>query len=135
MDIEEDDGFHSLDEEDKIFDEIKQEILDEEMKWISEQDIDYNVYLHHLQNNSLECPVCHTGNLIKSGNNNISCDICHTSIQTLLEVDALKSNLENTTAEHSRLCQAPAECIVFPTHCDSSMFLLCSICQFLFQIS
>jgi len=30
MDIEEDDGFHSLDEEDKIFDEIKQEILDEE---------------------------------------------------------------------------------------------------------
>jgi len=30
MDVEEDDGFHSLDEEDKIFDEIKQEILDEE---------------------------------------------------------------------------------------------------------
>lgn len=30
MDIEEDDGFHSLDEEDKIFEEIKQEILDEE---------------------------------------------------------------------------------------------------------
>lgn len=30
MDTEEDDGFHSLDEEDKILDEIKQEIFDEE---------------------------------------------------------------------------------------------------------
>lgn len=30
IDVDEDDGFHSLDEEDKIFDEIKQEILDEE---------------------------------------------------------------------------------------------------------
>lgn len=30
MDMEEDDGFHSLDEEDKLFDEIKQEIVDEE---------------------------------------------------------------------------------------------------------
>jgi len=30
MDIEEDDGFHSLDEEDKLIDEIKQEILNEE---------------------------------------------------------------------------------------------------------
>lgn len=28
--MEEDDGFHSLDEEDKVFDEIKQEIVDEE---------------------------------------------------------------------------------------------------------
>jgi len=28
--VDEDDGFHSLDEEDQIFDEIKQEILDEE---------------------------------------------------------------------------------------------------------
>lgn len=34
MDIEEDDGFHSLDEEDKIFDEIKQEILDEESRYL-----------------------------------------------------------------------------------------------------
>lgn len=34
MDIEEDDGFHSLDEEDKIFDEIKQEILDEESMYL-----------------------------------------------------------------------------------------------------
>lgn len=30
MDLEEDDGFHSLDEEDKLIDEIKQEILNEE---------------------------------------------------------------------------------------------------------
>lgn len=30
IDVDEDDGFHSLDEEDKIIDEIKQEILDEE---------------------------------------------------------------------------------------------------------
>lgn len=104
------------------------------MKWISEQGVDYNAYLQNLQNNSIECPVCHTGNLAKSGNNNISCDICHTSIQTFLEIDALKNNLENTAAEHSRLCQAPVECIVFPKH-DSSMFLLCSICKFLFQIS
>lgn len=36
MDLEEDDGFHSQDEEDKIFDEIKQEILDEECMYIIE---------------------------------------------------------------------------------------------------
>ncbi|KAE9534341.1 hypothetical protein AGLY_008431 [Aphis glycines] len=135
MDIEEDDGFHSLDEEDKIFDEIKQEILDEEMKWICEQDIDYNIYLQHLQNNSIECPVCHTGNLIKTTVNTISCDVCHTSIQTFLEIDALKNNMENTAAEHSCVCQSPIECIVFPTPYDNSMFMLCNICQFLFQIS
>lgn len=34
MDIEEDEGFHSLDEEDKIFEEIKQEILDEECMYL-----------------------------------------------------------------------------------------------------
>uniref|UniRef100_A0A2S2PRR4 RPA-interacting protein C-terminal domain-containing protein n=1 Tax=Schizaphis graminum TaxID=13262 RepID=A0A2S2PRR4_SCHGA len=135
MDIEEDDGFHSLDEEDKMFDEIKQEILDEEMKWICEQDIDYNIYLQHLQNNSIECPVCHTGNLIKTTINTISCDVCHTSIQTFLEIDALKNNMENTAAEHSCVCQSPIECIVFPTPYDNSMFMLCNICQFLFQIS
>lgn len=105
------------------------------VKWISEQDINYNAYLQHLQNSSVECPVCHTGNLIKSSSNTISCDICQTSIQTSLEIDALKSNLENTAAEHSRFCQASVECIVFPTPCDNSMFMLCGICQFLFQIS
>lgn len=160
MDLEEDDGFHSLDEEDKIFDEIKQEILDEEsmyfkimhhllicffynlfifyfylVKWISKHDIDYDKYLHNLQNNSVECPVCHTGNLIKSSANIISCDICHTSIQTFLEIDSLKNNLESTALEHSRFCQAPVECIVFPTPYDNSMFMICSNCQFLFQIS
>jgi len=159
MDVEEDDGFHSLDEEDKIFDEIKQEILDEEsmyltfknyifvvvyytnvsiyilVKWICEQDVDYNVYLQHLQNSSIECPVCQTGNLIKSSVNTISCDICQTSIQTFLEIDALKNNMENTAVEHSCVCQSPIECIVFPTPYDNSMFMLCNICQFLFQIS
>lgn len=105
------------------------------MKWICEQDFDYNVYLQHLQHNSIECPVCKTGNLIKLSANTVSCDVCHTSIQTVLEIEALKSNLGNTAAEHSRLCQAPVECIVIPTPCDNSMFLLCSICQFLFQIS
>ncbi|XP_060877619.1 uncharacterized protein LOC132950278 [Metopolophium dirhodum] len=135
IDVDEDDGFHSLDEEDKIFDEIKQEILDEEMKWICEQDIDYNVYLQHLHNSSIECPVCRTGNLLKSTINTISCDICHTSIQTFLEIDALKNNMENTVAEHSSVCQSPIECIVFPTPYDNSMFMLCNICQFLFQIS
>lgn len=105
------------------------------MKWISKHDIDYNEYLHHLQKNSIECPVCHTGNLIKSSVNTISCEICHTSIQTFLEIDALKNNLENTSLEHSRFCQAPVECIVFPTPCDNSMFMMCNICQFLFQIS
>jgi len=105
------------------------------VKWISEQDVDYNVYLQHLQNNSIECPVCQTGNLIKSSINTILCDICHTSIQTFLEIDALKNNLENTAVEHSRFCQSPVECIVFPTPYDNSMFMFCNICQFLFQIS
>jgi len=105
------------------------------VKWISEQDVDYNVYLQHLQNNSIECPVCQTGNLIKSSINTILCDICHTSIQTFLEIDALKNNLENTAAEHSRFCQSPVECIVFPTPYDNSMFMFCNVCQFLFQIS
>lgn len=105
------------------------------MKWISEQDIDYNGYLQHLQNNSIECPVCRTGNLVKSSVNQIACDICHTSIQTFLEIDTLKHNLENTAAEHSHFCQAPIECIVFPTPYDNSMFMLCSNCQFLYQIS
>lgn len=41
MDVEEDDGFHSLDEEDKIFDEIKQEILDEESMFIVEYFIEF----------------------------------------------------------------------------------------------
>lgn len=157
MDVEEDDGFHSLDEEDKIFDEIKQEILDEEstqilnlydfirllikfyfcvlVKWISEQNANFNVYIQHLQNNSIECPVCHTGNFIKTSTNTISCDVCHTSIQTFLEIETLKSNLENTAAKHSRSCQSPIECTVFSTPCDNSMFMLCNICQFLFQIS
>lgn len=158
MDLEEDDGFHSLDEEDKIFEEIKQEILDEEsmylkityqlliyfinyffyiylVKWISEHNIDYDKYLYNLQNNSVECPVCHTGNLIKSSVNTISCDTCHISIQTFFEIDDLKNNLENTALEHSRLCQAPVECIVFPTPYVNSMFMLCNICQFLFQVS
>lgn len=105
------------------------------MKWISEQDIDYNDYLQHLQNSSVECPVCHTGNLVKSSANVISCDICQTFIQTFLEIYALKNNMENTAAEHSRFCQSPVECIVIPTPSDNSMFMLCSICQFLFQIS
>lgn len=105
------------------------------MKWICEQNIDYNVYIQHLQNNSIECPVCQTGNLIKASVNTISCDVCHTSIKTLLEIDALKSNLENTAAEHSRACQAQIECIVFPSPYDNSMFMLCSVCQFLIQIS
>lgn len=105
------------------------------VKWICEQDIDYNVYLQHLHNSSIECPVCHTGNLIKSTVNTICCDVCHTSIQTFLEIDALKNNMENTVAEHSCVCQSPIECIVFPTPYDNSMFMLCNICQFLFQIS
>lgn len=105
------------------------------VKWISEQDIDYNVYIQRLQNNSIECPVCQTGSLIKTSVNTVSCDVCHTSIQTFLEIDALKTNLENTAAEHSRLCQAPIECVVFPTPYDNSMFMMCSICQFLIQIS
>lgn len=105
------------------------------VKWISEQDIDYNVYLQHLQNNSVECPVCRTGNLNKSSVNQITCDVCHISIQTFLEIDALKNNLESTAADHSRLCRAPVECSVFPTPYDNSMFMLCSICQFLYQIS
>lgn len=105
------------------------------VKWITEQDIHYNLYLQHLQNNSVECPVCKTGNLIKTSATTILCDVCHTSIQTFLEIDALKTNLENTAAEHSRFCQSAIECIVFPTPCDNSMFMLCNICQFLFQIS
>lgn len=105
------------------------------MKWISEQDFNFNAYIQHLQNNSIECPVCQTGSLNKTYLNLISCDVCHTSIQTPLKINALKNNLENTAAEHSRSCQAPIECIVFPAPYDNSMFMLCSICQFLFQIS
>lgn len=105
------------------------------MRWITEQNINYDMYLQHLQSSSIECPVCQTGNLIKTSANLIVCDSCHTSIQTSLEVDAIKSNLENTAVEHSRFCQSTVECVVFSTSCDSSMFMLCNICQFLFQIS
>lgn len=38
MDVEEDDGFHSLDEEDKLLDEIKQEIIDEESRYFRKKD-------------------------------------------------------------------------------------------------
>ncbi|XP_050428944.1 uncharacterized protein LOC126838496 [Adelges cooleyi] len=135
MDIEEDDGFHSLDEEDQIIDEIKQELLDEEMKWISAQYSEYNVYLQHLQNDSIECPVCQTGSLIKSDTNNITCDVCHITIYTSLETDALKNNLETSAIEHSRNCQRPVYCSVFPAPDVNSMFMMCNECQFLYQIS
>lgn len=41
--MEEDGGFHSLDEEDKIFDEIKQEILDEESMYFKRSLLEYNL--------------------------------------------------------------------------------------------
>ncbi|XP_050531842.1 uncharacterized protein LOC126900279 isoform X2 [Daktulosphaira vitifoliae] len=134
MEVEDDDGFHSLDEEEQIIDEIKQELLDEEMKWIVAQDSEYTMYLQNLQNDLIECPVCQTGN-IKSIDKKISCDVCLTSIHTNLDLETLKKNLEATATEHSRFCQARIQCSVFPAPDVNSMFMICNNCQFLFQIS
>ncbi|KAL4702505.1 hypothetical protein ACJJTC_001390 [Scirpophaga incertulas] len=124
-------NFITEDEEEIIlFDEIKNELLQEEYEWWVEEyhkthiDIDWS----SLEQEDVICPVCQKNNLTLK-NNLLTCNNCLISVVTQDTICNIKQTILLAIEKHSNTCDKEPEFTLVQELKESHIYLLCSSCS------
>ncbi|XP_023943037.1 RPA-interacting protein [Bicyclus anynana] len=118
-------------EEMKILEEIKQELIQEELDWCIEEyetsqmdNVDWSL----LQDENIICPICQKYNFTLS-NNILSCSFCNVKVTTDKSLKDIKKVIFDSLDKHSTTCnvtvQFSAVCELNETH----IYLICESCM------
>ncbi|KAM3963582.1 RPA-interacting protein [Aphomia sociella] len=123
---------HLTDEEEmEILEEIKKELIQEELQWLIEEydksqtdNIDWSV---EQEDNNLICPVCQKFNCMLQ-NKVLICSNCKSAIKTEKSLQQIKFHIFNMLEKHSSTCNNDVQFNVVPDLNDSHMYLICEAC-------
>ncbi|XP_028160815.1 RPA-interacting protein [Ostrinia furnacalis] len=121
-----------VDHEDvEVLEEIKNELIQEEMDWYLEEyeksqvDVDWSTIE---QENNVICPICQKKNLCLE-NCDLTCLHCKITIKTDKSLADVKKSILYSLEKHSALCNHEFQFVLVPESHESHIYLICSGCQ------
>ncbi|KPJ15033.1 RPA-interacting protein [Papilio machaon] len=123
--------FEEADEESEVLDEIKNELIDEELQWCLEEyeksqmdNVDWSL----LEQDHVICPVCQKKNF-KYEDGTVSCPNCNVNIKTQSTLPEIKKVIFDSIEKHSKNCTETAEFTSVPELNDTHIYLICAHCM------
>ncbi|XP_045785131.1 RPA-interacting protein A-like [Maniola jurtina] len=118
-------------EETKILEEIKQELIQDELDWCLEEyekaqmdNVDWSL----LQDDNVICPICQKNNVTLCSDT-LLCSFCNIRVKTSKPLKDIKNIIFNSIEKHSNVCSNTAQ---FSTVCelnDTHIYLICESCM------
>ncbi|KAG7307244.1 hypothetical protein JYU34_007404 [Plutella xylostella] len=118
-------------EDEQMLDEIRKELVKEELDWWLEEYErcqNYNIDWSSIEAESVICPVCEKANLIFR-NGEFSCSTCNILVKTEKCIADVKSMLFNSVDKHSSLCDSVVQFTAIPDVNGTHIYLICSACN------
>ncbi|XP_053625331.1 RPA-interacting protein-like [Plodia interpunctella] len=118
------------DEEIQILNEIKNELVQEELEWLlDEYDKSHNDNIDlSAEENNLICPICQKINC-QLQNNFLSCSKCNFSIKTQMSCKEIKHHIFDLLEKHSSLCEKYGNFNVVSELDELHIYLTCDTCM------
>ncbi|XP_063378044.1 uncharacterized protein LOC134665135 [Cydia fagiglandana] len=120
------------DEENEIMEEIRNELVQEELQWWLEEheksqaeNVDWSMIE---QEDNVICPVCQKDNL-KLDFGTLTCLLCSFNIQTQKSLVEIKKSLNNCIEAHGALCNNQVLFTTVTEVNESHIYLICDSCM------
>ncbi|XP_026495253.2 uncharacterized protein LOC113400075 [Vanessa tameamea] len=119
-------------EETKILEEIKNELIQNELNWWieeyekSESDtIDWSTIQ---KDDTVICFLCQKNNFTLA-NKRLSCSLCNTEIKTEMSLANIKKHINESIERHSNMCNGSIQFMSVPESCGTHIYLFCENCM------
>ncbi|XP_013186494.1 uncharacterized protein LOC106131828 [Amyelois transitella] len=118
------------DEEIQLINEIKNELIEEELEWLVEEyeKSQRDHFTDWVEDDSCICPVCQKNNC-QVQNNFFSCSKCNFSLKTLMPLKEIKHNIFDIIEKHSATCENECQFNVVSELSESHLYLICDNCM------
>ncbi|XP_012544708.1 uncharacterized protein LOC101743725 isoform X2 [Bombyx mori] len=122
-----------LEIEDNILQEIKNELIQEELEWLLEEyqktHMDDNIDWSKIeQDNVIVCPICQRDNFM-SVNSCLKCPSCNVQIKTSMQTSEVKEHIFKCLDKHNSVCISDPQFTVIKDTSDCHIYLICETCN------
>ncbi|KAJ0180467.1 hypothetical protein K1T71_003871 [Dendrolimus kikuchii] len=121
----------SSEEETEVFEEVKKELLHEEMQWWLNEYEKFEMEdteLFAMEQDNVICPICQIANF-KLINEHLSCSQCEISFKTEKSLDDIKKLILSNLELHSAVCSHEPQFNLIMEPSRAHVYLICESCS------
>ncbi|CAH0604632.1 unnamed protein product [Chrysodeixis includens] len=125
-------GIDVNDEEYEIMEELRKELIQEEMEWcireyekFQQENLDWSSIE---EDNDVICPVCQKTN-VQLDDGHLKCNICSSAVKTNKSLPEIKRSIFGSVDSHSAVCNTDAQFGLVSESNESHVYLICDSCS------